>query len=578
MTRPEITSPEMSMSRLFKIGAIVAALMLALPVAPYAAGRGGGHGGGGFGGGGFRGGGGGGAHFGGGGAHFGGGGPRFGGGGTHFGGGGARFGGGHIGGPRFGGTHFGGGRAFSGSRPMMPHSYTRRGGSRNGYYAGRGGSGRYANRSGRANRAAAFNGRANRAAAMRHGRAGNAESRAVRNRLNSRAVAGAMRKPGALRNPNARAHVASAAALAGWHHWHHGDHGGWWRHRHGGYGWVGPLFWPFAFYDIYGYTFWGDGYDPAFWDYGYDDIYAGLFAPYGYDDLTGYLPSRRVSGGSAPAAAAQASSPAPDSDNQLALMCGEDARNIAGLPIDRIQQAIQPNEAQRAALDELANASTDAAQKLRAACPTGIALTAPNRLAAMQTRIEAMIAAVHTIQPPLDKFYGLLDDEQKARINAIVGARRGAASGSAAAANDCSAGPGTALQWPAEQIEKTLNPTEAQRASLTALQDATTKAADMLKASCAPSGDLTPPARLAAIGTRLETLNEAVKTVHAALTDFYGQLTDEQKAQFEAIGPGLNPGLSNSASSDRSGRARTSHRRHGYNVERMIRRMISIGL
>jgi hypothetical protein len=410
---------------------------------------------------------------------------------------------------------------------------------------------------------------------MRHGRAGNVESRAVHNRLNSRAVAGAMRKPSALRNPNARAHVAAAAALAGWHH---RDRRGWWRHRHGGYGWVGPLFWPFAFYDIYGYTFWGDGYDPAFWDYGYDDIYAGLFAPYGYDDLTGYLPSRRGGGGgggSAPAAGAQApqtSSPAPDSDNQLALMCGEDARNIAGLPIDRIQQAIQPNDAQRAALDELANASTDAAQKLRAACPTEVALTAPNRLAAMQTRIEAMIAAVHAIQPPLDKFYGLLDDEQKARINAIVGGRRGAPGEVA----DCS--PGTPLQWPAEQIEKTLNPTEAQRASLTALQDATAKAADMLKASCAPSGDLTPPARLAAIGTRLETLDEAVKTVHAALTDFYGQLTDEQKAQFEAIGPGLNPGLSTSASSDRSGRARTSHRRHGYNVERMIRRMISIGL
>ena len=72
--------------------------------------------------------------------------------------------------------------------------------------------------------------------------------------------------------------------------WHdHHRQGGWWRHGNGGYGWVGPLFWPFAYYDIYDYAFWG--YDPSFWGYGYGDIYAGIFAPYGYDDLTGYMPS-----------------------------------------------------------------------------------------------------------------------------------------------------------------------------------------------------------------------------------------------------------------------------------------------
>ena len=107
-----------------------------------------------------------------------------------------------------------------------------------------------------------------------------------------------------------------------------------------------------------------------------------------------------IAGGAAPAA-----NPAPD---ELSQMCGEDSRDIAGLPIDQIQQAIQPNDAQRAALDDLANASVKAAQDIKAACPTQISLTAPDRLAAMQTRIEAMIAAVGTVQPALDKFYGLL--------------------------------------------------------------------------------------------------------------------------------------------------------------------------
>ena len=39
------------------------------------------------------------------------------------------------------------------------------------------------------------------------------------------------------------------------------------------------------------------------------------------------------------------------------------------------------------------------------------------------------------------------------------------------------------------------------------------------------------------VGKRLDTMLQAVKTVRSALDDFYGQLSDEQKASFEAIGP-----------------------------------------
>ena len=95
-----------------------------------------------------------------------------------------------------------------------------------------------------------------------------------------------------------------------------------------------------------------------------------------------------------PEPASPASATPTAATDQLAQMCGEDSHDIAGLPIDQFQQAIQPTDAQRAALDDLANASLKAAQDIKAACPTDIALTAPSRLAAMQQRIEAMIAAV----------------------------------------------------------------------------------------------------------------------------------------------------------------------------------------
>lgn len=494
------------------------------------------------------------------------------------------------GGGRGGGMHFGGGRS-------APRSVARPGGG-NRSFVNRGGGNRATSRAANraASRAAARGGRANpgqNAATLNRNagnpgaqRGANRRTNNVRNALNSRAVTGALHDRHALHDPNSRHRVVAAAAMAGWQ----GRHGrnGWWRHRHGGYGWVGPLFWPFAYYDFYNYALWGNGYDDSFWDYGYGDIYAGMFSPYGYDDLAGYLPQYPGGGGPAPGGPATTGStlPAgqPAQPDQLAQMCGEDGRDIAGLPIDQIQQAIGPNDEQRAALDDLANASVKAAQDIKAACPTSIALTAPNRLAAMQKRIEALIAAVQTVQPPLDKFYALLNDEQKARLTALGQDQRDT-SKTADASPDCGGAQSGVAEWPAQRISDALKPTEAQQASLAALQAASAKAGDMLRTSCQPSGALTPPARLAAAGQRLGVMLDAVKTVSVALNDFYGKLTDEQKAQFEAIGPkqtDLSVGEKRTDASDDEPQSsqpsshprRRSHHVNIANVRAMIRHFI----
>ena len=93
----------------------------------------------------------------------------------------------------------------------------------------------------------------------------------------------------------------------------------------------------------------------------------------------------------------------------------------------------------------------------------------------------------------------------------------------------------TALEWPAGEIDARLHPNDSQRASLAALQDASTKAAETLRTACQPRS-LTPPARFTAMARRLDTMLQAVKLVRATLEDFYATLSDEQKAQFEAIG------------------------------------------
>ena len=343
-----------------------------------------------------------------------------------------------------------------------------------------------------------------------------------------------------LGNPAAREQIVAVAAMAGWHGGRTAS--GWWRHGDGGYGWVGPLYWPFAYQDIYDYTIRGDGI--GFWAYGYADIYAGIFAPYDQDDLAGYAVSdlsgrrhRRIP--------------------PLQQLCGDDSRESASFPIDQIQQAVQPTEAQRAALNELADASVSAAQMIRASCPTQPASSGSARLAAMQERLQAMIKAVAAIQPTLAKFYGLLDDEQKARFNVLAEDQRKisatsrdktsrartsrvetnrAETNGASEAQGCEAQPSAALKWPADEIDATLHLDDDQRASLELLQDASDNAADMLGGECRPDA-ITPPARLAAVNRRLDVMLQAVKHVADALNDFYETLRDEQKAQFEAIGP-----------------------------------------
>lgn len=336
-----------------------------------------------------------------------------------------------------------------------------------------------------------------------------------RNAFNARAF----RDGRLISNPAARAQIAAAAALAGWH----GASSGWWQHPGGFYGWVGPLFWPFAYNDLYDYTIWGDGL--GFWGYGYPDIYAGIFGPYGYDGLSGYLPQR-------PQGRRQARGVPLDQ------LCGSDRREIAGLPIDQIASAVQPTDAQGASLDELGNASMRAAELIRASCPTQVAATAPGRLAAMQQRVEALINAVNLVQPALERFYGSLSDEQKARFNALAEDQRRTAAGNSNASLAQTCGAQSAVPaWPGSEIEARLHPNDTQRAALGVLQDTSAKVNDALKAFCQPNDVLTPPARMAAVRARLGVMLDGVKSVRAALEDFYATLNDEQKAQFEAIGP-----------------------------------------
>lgn len=317
-----------------------------------------------------------------------------------------------------------------------------------------------------------------------------------------------------------------------WHgNWWHGSGGWWWRHNHPivVIGWFGPVFWPFAYWDFIDYTFWPYAYD-AFWPYAFDDVYVGVFGPYAYEGpaYTNAVSSRRHARRSR------------DNSTTTSVVCGEQAPALTSWPIEQISQTVQPTEAQQASLNELKNATGKAVSALQSACPEDLPSTAPGRLAAMDKRITTMLLALSIVQPPLQRFYDSLSDEQKARFNISSDSQTERTARASDRSPDLTQVCGTEalkpVNVPTDRIAQTLNPTDAQRSALDSLNEATRKAADFLKANCPTGQTLTPPGRVSAMEHRLNAMQAAIKTVQPALENFYKLLTDEQKARFNLLG------------------------------------------
>jgi hypothetical protein len=306
-------------------------------------------------------------------------------------------------------------------------------------------------------------------------------------------------------------------------------------------GWVGPVFWPYFYDDFCDYVFWPYAYDD-FWPYAYDDIYYGIYGPYAYSVPPGSTASLDPNIASSPRQIAQAKQQgvtrqrAQTRAGAQREVCSNNGSELTEWPIQRISQVVQPTDAQRLALDELKAESAKAIDLLKSACPNDLPSIPTGRLAAMQARLESMLAAVKTVHPALDRFYQSLTDEQKVRFNAIA---PGQASASANDQRDlaafCNAGAPSVTDLPIDRIAKAVEPSELQRAALDELREASTNAAATLKADCPRYQLLTPVARTEAMEQRLAGTLGAVKMVQPVLTKFYDLLNDEQKARFNSL-------------------------------------------
>ena len=316
-----------------------------------------------------------------------------------------------------------------------------------------------------------------------------------------------------------------------WDHPHDKWHDKWhWRHHHPiiAVGWYGPLFWPYAYWDFVDYTYWPYAYD-VFWPYAYDDLYVGVFGPYAYEGPA-YAD---------PAPSSRRARTARQQSAAAAIVCNAQAPALTDWPIQQIAETVKPDQTQQSALNDLKDATAKAVNVLQSACPEELPSTPTGRVEAMRQRIGTMLMALSIVQPPLQRFYDLLNDEQKARFNLMTPEDRAAGATGGTKLDYSQVCGEQALKGtspPIDRILQAVRPTEVQRTALDALNDATNQAADFLEANCPVDQTLTPPARVAAMEKRLDAMMEAIKIVQPALQSFYGSLTDEQKARFNQLG------------------------------------------
>ena len=127
-----------------------------------------------------------------------------------------------------------------------------------------------------------------------------------------------------------------------------------------------------------------------------------------------------------------------------------------------------------------------------------------------------MLQAVQVVRPALDRFYRSLNDEQKERFNALDQSKE-----TSELASLCQERTARSPGLPIDRIESTLRLSDDQNAALKDLNDASTKAADIMKANCQRDQTVTPTGRVALMEERLSAMLKALDAVQSVLVKFY---------------------------------------------------------
>jgi hypothetical protein len=260
--------------------------------------------------------------------------------------------------------------------------------------------------------------------------------------------------------------------------------------------------------------------------------------------------------------------------DRLIRGCGQQAAELKSWPFAAIADIVRPDDTQRSALEELRTTSVDAAERLATDCPQAIPAAPEVRLEAVEQAIDAANTAFTAVQPALQKLYGALDDEQKARLfrdltaasaqprsaertserseryerrsyrwRAYARAERGERATPASDRNGganawggiCEHLTAALRGWPVRDIERGVRLSEPQRVAFYELVTSSLRAADTLAGACPAETALTPAGRMEVLRARLAAVRAATTAIRPALVRFYEALDQGQKVRFAGM-------------------------------------------
>ena len=294
------------------------------------------------------------------------------------------------------------------------------------------------------------------------------------------------------------------------------------------FGRTGPAAWVTAYEDVLGLAFWPDDYGAQFRSRGFDviaDTIAGRFDRMRAPTRVATTGAARSDGGS----------------DVLADQCNVATAADDKWPASRVEQLLQLSDAQHATLDKVQLAANDAVKTIKSNCHPLGDLSPPDRLRALVQALWVVRDGDIAMRAPLKGFYDSLTAAQK---NSFIVQQPQNAPPPDDKAQDgankqyqaCAAQNIGSAERLVKEIEMKVKPDKTQAASLESLHKVSSDMAKLLIASCAQPMPADPLARLDSASDQITAMNYAASNVQIALDDFYGRLSQTQKARFEATG------------------------------------------
>ena len=233
---------------------------------------------------------------------------------------------------------------------------------------------------------------------------------------------------------------------------------------------------------------------------------------------------------------------------QMIHACDRQVAELKDMPLTAVAQVVDPTPDQREALDHIRSVALDASETLAAVCPKNASASIHERLETLSRTLDARAASLATLRPAFVTFYGLLNDEQKARLVAMTPPREAQTPSEVASrshqSHDVAQRRGNSdgdlycqqwvtylKRWPIRQIEDRGHLSDEQRANLYDLTAAIYREAGRLGTGCHVDDRFTPPGRLEAREQQLRALVRSVDAISPVFSRFEDELTDPQKAQ-----------------------------------------------